>query len=417
MTSTTPNFLHRAFYRLAAFLFFNRVTLRPAAGRPATGPLLFLGLHRNGALDAIPYMQATPHAAYLVSAQLHRAWLGRLAFPGIAVSRAKDRNRGIGADNDQANQRSVAHLVSGGQLFIMPEGTSTLGPRHLPFKPGAAHIAAAALAQGARLTVVPLAVHYECAWEWQSRIEVVLGAPIALWQPGPDGACDHQKIAQQVTAALEAIGVNVASEAELRFIEMLSYAATLGTKHSYSACLKHFEAGVPNHLRAAAVRLLELASQAGAKTHQGVPLVPLGPVALYLTAWLLLAPLMAAGFVLNLPPLAAGYRASRKLADDANVIAFWRAAIGLPVAALWATAMVIGLIAWGHALLALAYVALSLAGIRATYRFRKLSIALYNRLRAPQLAEPLRRFHGQLLAALAALPREISVQECTAHGN
>ena len=63
MTSTTPNFLHRAFYRLAAFLFFNRVTLRPAAGRPATGPLLFLGLHRNGALDAIPYMQATPHAA------------------------------------------------------------------------------------------------------------------------------------------------------------------------------------------------------------------------------------------------------------------------------------------------------------------------------------------------------------------
>jgi 1-acyl-sn-glycerol-3-phosphate acyltransferase len=397
MAAIVPTRFHRLFYRLAGFLCLGRVTLRQPASRPKAGPIIYLGLHRNGALDGIPYLKAVPDAAYLVSAQLHRSCFGRLAFPGIPVSRAKDRERGIEANNSEARRHCVEHLRAGGRLFIMPEGTSSLGPRHLPFKPGAANIATEVLAGGAKLSLVPVAVHYECAWEWQSRAEVVMGEPVECL---PNVAASTADMQAKIAAALEQTGINVQSEGELRFIEMLAYAATLGTDRSYSACLKRFESGVPEHLRQAAAALKEQATRAGALTHQGVPLVPLGPVLPYLIAWLILAPAMALFFATNLPPIVAGYVASRRLADDLNVVAFWRAAVGIPAALLWCPAVTVVLSLYGHVGLAFAYLGLGFVGLRSYYRFRKLSIALHNRFRAPQLREPLLRFHHDLLCAL-----------------
>jgi len=121
----------------------------------------------------------------MVSAQLHRLPLGSILFAGIAVARAKDRDRGIEADNGEAVQQCIAVLKTGGQLVVMPEGTSSLGPGHLPFHRGAARIVKAALDAGVAPVIVPLAVHYEDPTAWQSRVEVLVGDAV---RPEPDAA-------------------------------------------------------------------------------------------------------------------------------------------------------------------------------------------------------------------------------------
>lgn len=400
MTAIVANRALLILYRGVQFLCFNRVTVRHAQRLPQGGPVIYLGLHRNGALDGVVYLRAAPRAAYMLSAQLHRSALGRLLLPGIAVARRKDRSRGIVADNDEALARSVDQLASGGELFIMPEGTSTLGPRHLPFRPGAANIALAAVRRGVTVTVVPLAIHYERAWEWQSRVEIDVGEPWRLTPADAAGEEGAEALMARIAASLEQVGVNVASEEELRLIEMLAYAATLGTPHSYAACLRHFAAAVPAGLRSEAQNLQARAQQLGAMTHQGVPLVPIGSALPYLLAWLLLAPLQAAFVLCNAPPLLAGHYASRKLADDLNVVAFWRAAVGVPAGLLWGLAAMIVLLGLGHGGPALAYLTISLAGVRMHYRFRKLGVAVHNTLRARRLRAPLLAFHRTLLECL-----------------
>lgn len=382
-------------YWLAGQLNFNRITVRGVLPPAQSGPVLYLGLHRNGAADGIPYLHTVPGAAYLVSAQLHRSALGRFVFPGIAVARPKDIRRGISADNEGGLARCIEHLVAGGALFIMPEGTSTLGPRHLHFKPGAAKIAHEVLQRGGRLSVVPLALHYECAWEWQSRIEVVIDAPVPL--PAGSSVIELQAC---FTRILEQMGINVETLEALRLIEMLAYAATLGTELAYADCLKRFEQGIPDELCQQAEQLGALAERSGALKHQGVPLVPTGSPLPYFIAWLLLAPLVLAGLLANLPPILAGHIASRKLPDDLNVVAFWRILVGFPALLLWLAVIVPALWISGGPRLALAYIGISVAGLKLYYRVRKLSIALFNSVRAPALRPALLALRETLLRSV-----------------
>src|ERR1044071_7018805 len=130
--------LTRTVWGLLAFLSFNRIRVVRAERLPRGGPVLYVGLHRNGVLDGAAYLRVARRAEFVISAQWHRSLAGRLLFPGIAVARDKDRERGIKADNAGAFREALEHLAPGGQLLILPEGTSSLGPRHLPFQPRAA---------------------------------------------------------------------------------------------------------------------------------------------------------------------------------------------------------------------------------------------------------------------------------------
>lgn len=362
-------------WRLIARLAFNRVDVVGKERLPASGPVLFVATHRNGALDAAPYSLAAPAALPMVSAQLHRLPLGRFLFQGIPVARGKDRNRGIAANNAAATRHCIDCLKEGGQLFVMPEGTSTLGPAHLPFHRGAARILHAALGKGVRPVIVPLAVHYEAPTVWQSRVEVLVGEPICP-QPEDDVATLHQHI----TRGLESVGANFATADAQRMAETLACASTLGTPASYAHALKKFEQAMP-HALVAIVRELQLITQRERLClHQGVPLTPLGSWLLYALYWLWLAPFVACFAVLNAPVLLAGYIASRKLPDDANVIAFWRMSAALPAAVLWlVVANTVLFLVCGMAAV-VAYWLFTVAGVAAWYRFRKLSVALCNRL-------------------------------------
>lgn len=396
--SNVPTKLQHACFRLGAMLCFNRITVHGRTEIAADQPLLYLGLHRNGALDGLPYSKAAPNAVFLVSSQLHRTALGRFVFPGIPVAREKDRQRGIATDNQSSMNRCVEHLAAGGELFIMPEGTSSLGPRHLPFKPGAARIAKAVLERGIALTVVPLAVHYECAWEWQSRVEVVFGTPLHLQ---PKGAPTEQVLHERFSDALVETGINVESEEQFRLIEMLAYGATLGTDNGYADCLKRFEREIPPHLLTDVASLQDAAKRGMALRHQGIPLVPIRHSFAYLLVWLLMAPLMLLFAAGNLPILLAGFWGSHFLPDDRNVVAFWRLVVALPAATLWCPMMAIGL---GQALgpgAALVYVVVSLAGLRMSYRFRKLSVAVFNSMFAKRLRQPLLALHEKLTGCVS----------------
>src|SRR5574341_1221764 len=58
------------------------------------------------------------------------------------------------------------------------------GPRHLPFKSGAAQLLLEYLdAPAPPLSVVPVGIHYEWPWAFRSRVEVVVGEPIPMELP------------------------------------------------------------------------------------------------------------------------------------------------------------------------------------------------------------------------------------------
>jgi 1-acyl-sn-glycerol-3-phosphate acyltransferase len=117
---------------IVSLVYFERLTLIHPERLPRTGPVLYLGLHRNGAVDGFVSDQALHHPVFMISTQLRKNWFTRLFFEGIAVTRTKDE--GDRTLNDAALHQCLGHLRAAGELFVFPEGTSSLGPRHLPFK-------------------------------------------------------------------------------------------------------------------------------------------------------------------------------------------------------------------------------------------------------------------------------------------
>ena len=148
---------YRGCHWLCARLYFERITVLHPERLPTDGPILYVVLHRNGAVDGFVYRQVVPRGIVLISTQLRRSFFARLFFCGIAVARKKDEDDQC--QNDAALGQCTQLLAGGGELVVSPEGTSALGPRHLPFKSGAVSIALEALTRG-----VPLRVATRLEW-------------------------------------------------------------------------------------------------------------------------------------------------------------------------------------------------------------------------------------------------------------
>jgi 1-acyl-sn-glycerol-3-phosphate acyltransferase len=304
--------------RACARFFYDRIDLIGGERLPDRGPALYLGLHRNGAVDGLVHRCVLRRATFLLASRWRKGLLRRTLFDGIVVVREKDG--GDRSANAAALAACVDHLRQGGELDIFPEGTSTLGPRHLPFKTGAARILSDFLASGGEITVLPIGLHYERAWAFRSRVEVVVGDPMdTRLEPGLGSEERVGLLHARIGRALEDVGVNLASDEEQELVERLSYAATLGTKVSYFRALKAFEKGVPDDLRAAWIDLERDPVSRRAFLHQGVPLVPIGPVAPYALLLLVLGPIVLAAIVANLPPLLLGLWAGKKLPDSSHI--------------------------------------------------------------------------------------------------
>ena len=390
---------YRVCHWLCARIYFERITVLHPERLPEGGPTLYVGLHRNGAVDGFVYRQVVPHGVFLISTQLRRSFFARLFFCGIAVARKQDEEGH--SQNDDALRQCVQLLADGGALIIFPEGTSSLGPRHLPFRSGAMRIALDGMARGVPLRIVPLGVHYERPWAFRSKVEVVVGESLSTLLPTNLSELGRLKeMKRRMTTALESVGANFASARTQQDAERLAYATTLGTPRSYFDSLKAFPNGVPEPLLARWGALQAEATSRRVLLHQGVPLFPTWPWLLYAMLLLALGPMVLAGALVNFPPLLAGWLAARKYADDLNVVALWRIMIGLPVFVSWMSVVSVSLVCFAGWWWLLAYLLLTLAALKLLYRAKKLTVAVWNGLAHPSLAHRAREFHQAVLQSL-----------------
>jgi hypothetical protein len=243
--------------------------------------------------------------------------------------------------------------------------------------------------------VIPLGIHYEQAWAWQSDVEVVVGAPIDTSLAS--GILPAERIGllhERIATALEALAVQAEDAETFSRRERIAYAATLGSKRSYFAAQKALENGMPE-AEALTLKLeqeiLHSTKGQGLWLHQGVPLVPMQHAWAYPLLFILLLPFAVTACALNALPLLAARWAGQRFSDDRNTIALWRLLIGFPALAIWALLLLV-MALWSHSLMLwFAYLAISMIGIRFVRRVQKLAITLHNwafanSLRAPLLA-------------------------------
>lgn len=368
---------YRCCHWLCTRIYFERITVLHRERLPGSGPVLYICLHRNGAVDGFVYHQVVPRGVFMISTQLLQSFFARMFFTGIAVARKNDAEDS--ARNGAALDECAGLLREGGALVVFPEGTSSLGPRHLPFKSGAAKLAVDALGRGIPLRIVPMGIHYEEAWAFRSKVEIVVGEAVPTELPDGLGEMGRLKeMKRRMDAALEAVGVNFGSGEAMETASRLAYAMTLRTRRDFFPSLKALENGVPEPLAGRWEEMSAEADSRGMLRHQGVPLFPGAPWVVYALALALLAPAVMGGALVNLPPLLLGWLAARKLADDLNVIALWRILVGLPVFVVWSSGMVAGLVVFAGAGWALGYLALTFFALAFLYRTRKLAVAVWN---------------------------------------
>jgi 1-acyl-sn-glycerol-3-phosphate acyltransferase len=401
---------YRLLSRLLTALYYHRVSVINPQSLPDSGPILFVALHRNGAVDGYVYKSVIPRANFLISVQLRRSLLGRVFFSGVEVARSKDRaatDASRAGDDESALHACADYVKQGGALVIMPEGSSDLGHRHLPFHKGAARILAQLAAYPELpLRVVPLGIHYEQAWTWQSDVEVVVGEPISTALPADTTpAMQINLLHERIVSSLEVVAVQAESAEVFAERERIAYAATRGSKRSYFAALKALEHGMPVIESLSSKLEEEIAHAPGGSRlwhHQGVPLMPMGMVWAYPLLWAVLLPVLAMTLLLNAPPLWCAWWAGKRFSDGRNTIALWRLLVGFPCLLLWAAAMFVAAV-WLHALpLWFGYVAISVLGLKSVRRVLKLTISLHNWAVAPALRKPLLRWRDALESCMRA---------------
>src|ERR1041385_6485315 len=114
---------YKTFHRFICATYFSRIDVVHPERLPERGPVLYVGLHRNGAVDGFIYNTVLPNPVFMLSGQLTKSWFARLFFGGITVTRTRDE--GDKSRNERAMRESLQHLMDGGELFIFPERTSS----------------------------------------------------------------------------------------------------------------------------------------------------------------------------------------------------------------------------------------------------------------------------------------------------
>ncbi|SDR42089.1 1-acyl-sn-glycerol-3-phosphate acyltransferase [Rhizobiales bacterium GAS191] len=268
---------------------------------PERVPTIFVGLHRNGAIDGYVHLSALGgDILFLVAANLRRNPLTRLLAVGISVERAKDKRD---RSNNPAAIDAAAHWVAaGGRLFVYPEGTSTLGPDVLPFHIGAARIVDRTLELGLIPKVVPVGIDYARPDMPGSLVDVSIGDIVDL-DGIPDARSDRiAEIQRRITSSLFTLSYRFPDAATQDAVRYAAEIAAAGDR------LKRLDL-----LRRAPPAVL--------------PMRPRG------SAFAMIA--FGTGFVANLPLAIAIVLMPKLLADDRNVVALWQIVPTVLVAPVW----------------------------------------------------------------------------------
>ncbi|WP_035615467.1 1-acyl-sn-glycerol-3-phosphate acyltransferase [Haloferula sp. BvORR071] len=322
LSSTTGTAWHRLLHRCICAVWFDRVIV--TGSLPKEGPLLLVSCHRNGAVDGFLLHSVHPRLEFMIAGRLVRQWWLRVFFSGIPVERPQDGK----ADNSGSMAQCLQYLQHGGALCVFPEGTSSLGPHHLPFHSGAARLALAFEEATGRLPqIVPVGLHYEDPGHFRSRVEVTIGEPLEVSSEGRRLVA----LKNAINTGLLTVGTNFEDALHQEIAER----AASHTNGSRYHRLKAWEGSVPAELSSRWQRLRH-------GSREMVAEAPRSPLPL------LLAPLALPGYLLNAPVFMAAHVIARRLAAGPNVVALWKILAGSAAAALWMPLALAGSVwAWG----------------------------------------------------------------------
>jgi hypothetical protein len=282
---------------------------------------------------------------------------------------------------------------------VFPEGTSSLGPKHLPFKSGAARIALEACSRGIPVNVVPLGITYNAPAKFRSSVEIVVGEPLEHGhiEESEGGLCLAQT-KTSLTRSLESVGINVDSVEYFEQLEALAN-MVLPDRCSFRA-MKFCEPGIPESL-CSSWNSLRTHLKAQGLTH-GTAAKPFTGMApwLSLCAALALAPVVSIGALLNCLPLAGAYWAGRKLSDAPNVITLWRILVGAPLFALWFVGVFAALAVMGKAAWFLLFTLFTVIASLTYAALRQFLVAGWNGVRLPELRREYLQFRRTFLNEL-----------------
>jgi 1-acyl-sn-glycerol-3-phosphate acyltransferase len=196
-------------FHSAVRLYFRRIERVGEPPSEATGGRLFVSNHHNALVDPILVLtdapcEISPIAKSTLWSIPGLAWLLDVA-KAVPLVRRRDAPGKDASANDAAFERVAAHLASGGNVLIFPEGTSHSAPRLAPLRTGGARMLLLA-EEHARKTAAPRELTYQAvALEFDAK-DKFRSRCLVLWGPVrrlADAAGQGEERVRAVTSVME----------------------------------------------------------------------------------------------------------------------------------------------------------------------------------------------------------------------
>lgn len=317
---------HYYLARLLVRLYY-RVHIATPTPMTNTCPTIYIASHRNGAIDGYVYTVFCGRTPSLISIQLLRKWWQRLLFAGIPVVRDKDVVKyGIKkSEIPSPINAAIQQIANGGNLVILPEGSSEFYEKPLPYQTGAAIIMAKLQTRGVPFQVQPLGVFYTKPDGFRSRVSIVAGEPFV------PQTTDIKQLHHTLTHALNAVSVNCPDVETFNRVQAAAFNDALDGEDYGIAFLRHQQSS----------------------PSETITVTPLPPY----------APLLQSLFTISFLPLTTAARIGERFADGRNTVTFFRllaALAALPLQAIYTSILlwqfplstlillVLGIISWRY---------------------------------------------------------------------
>lgn len=195
--------------RLALKIYYPETVVVNKERLAFKNPAIVVSNHPNTALDAIiPAAQVKKQVFFLANAGLYSnhfmAWLFDTLYC-VPIQRQQDVTK-LTIDNNESFDRSEKHLLSGGAMYIAPEGSSFVERRLRPFRTGTARIvlsAENAASFKAGITILPIGLNYDRPDHSGSKVTILVGEHLHVSAYEDLFRKDHMEAARQLTADLE----------------------------------------------------------------------------------------------------------------------------------------------------------------------------------------------------------------------
>ncbi|MBR1374630.1 MAG: 1-acyl-sn-glycerol-3-phosphate acyltransferase [Cardiobacteriaceae bacterium] len=326
--------IHKYFASFFAFLviktYFRKISIYGEVKNTENQAEIYLLSHRNGAVDGWVYGYALPNAIFTLAKQLQKNVFIKAVFPGIAIFRKKD-SENYKTENIAAFKLMLRVLKNKqNSLAIFPEGTSSLGIKHLAFEDGAAQICRSFIRQNKEnIAITPVAIFYDAPTELGGKVYIAMGKKNII--EIEENIAEIHKI---ISTKMEKILVEYDTEQAQKTAHQAALILSLyGKKYDYLEVIYK--------LRKQAEKLAIIAEKI-AEYENKLPIkllfykqVEIFPDNLYISLWtsLITTPLVFFAFICNLLPVILGFFAGKK-ADEKHTISLFRILTGYPLAIL-----------------------------------------------------------------------------------